>query len=289
MLAKIITGLVVLVMALVIFLETYTPGLSENHGKVQAKLFTGEGNNQPLIVGFGGGEGGNAWAGDYWKPVRDQFLDQEYAFLAIGYFGMESTPAYLDRISLDAIHDTIMAIAQNPKIDPQKIALIGGSKGAELVLNLASRYSNYRAVVGIVPSHVSFPATDLTASTSSWSFHDEEVPYVPMPWAAVPAAIKRDLHEAFSIMLENREAVVKATIPVENINGPLLLVSATHDEMWPSTQMSAAIVKRLREKNFRHYYSHIPIDGGHTEPLKHFDLIFEFFSQHLRDKSYSGG
>jgi hypothetical protein len=50
--------------------------LPQNHGRVNTRLYLGEGENQPLIVGFGGSEGGNAWASDYWKPQRDHFLAQ---------------------------------------------------------------------------------------------------------------------------------------------------------------------------------------------------------------------
>jgi hypothetical protein len=111
-----------------VFLETYTPAISKAHGNVQAKLFVGAGDNQPLIVGFGGAEGGNAWASDRWKETRDGLVEQGYAVLAIGYFGMEATPGDLDRISLNAIYDSIMATAGHPSVDKRKIALIGGRR-----------------------------------------------------------------------------------------------------------------------------------------------------------------
>lgn len=50
--------------------------MPENHGKVNVELFMGEGKNQPLIVGLGGSEGGNAWASDFWKDQRDEFISQ---------------------------------------------------------------------------------------------------------------------------------------------------------------------------------------------------------------------
>ncbi len=284
MLKKIGIALIIIVLGLFLFLKFYTPPLSENHGKIEAKLFLGEGENQPLIVGFGGGEGGNAWASDYWKPTRDKFLEQGYAFLAVGYFGMDNVPEYLDRISLNAIHDSIVSIAQHPKIDHTKVGLIGGSKGAELVLNLASIYNDIDAVVGIVPSHVSFPAVTLTANTSSWSLNGEEITYAPAPFKVIPAALKGDLHRAFSIMLENEEAVHEALIPVESINGPVLLLSGTNDELWPSAYMSEQIVKRLSEKGFKHYYKHIAIEGGHSAPLDHFAEVFEFLNMHFKTK-----
>ncbi len=112
--------------------------LPKNHGQVSTKLYLGDGRNQPLIVGLGGSEGGNAWASDHWQAQRQDFIQQGYAFLAIGYFGMEGVPQELDRISLDGVHQAIVEATQNPNINGNCIALIGGSKGAELSLSLAS-------------------------------------------------------------------------------------------------------------------------------------------------------
>ncbi|MEM7335836.1 MAG: hypothetical protein AAF490_27405 [Chloroflexota bacterium] len=81
-----------------------TKNLPENHGKVQTELFVGEGEGQPLIVGLGGSEGGNAWASSYWAAQRNEFLSHGYAFLAVGYFGIEGTPKEIDRISLEGVH-----------------------------------------------------------------------------------------------------------------------------------------------------------------------------------------
>lgn len=281
---KIIAVIVAItVIGLFLFLELHRPALSENHGKIQTKLYLGESENQPLIVGFGGGEGGNAWASNYWKDTRDKFINEGYAFLAVGYFGMKNTPKYLDRISLNAIHDSIISISNNnPKIDNTRIAVIGGSKGGELVLNLASRYNDIDAVIAIVPSHANFPSTTINASTSSWSFEEEELPFIPMPWKAVPSVLKRDMSNAYVIMLENKEAEEKASIAVEKMKANVLLISATQDELWPSTLMSNKVVNRLKANNYSNYYEHIPIEGGHSEPLKHFDKVFQFLEQYFK-------
>ena len=267
-----------LVVAGLIFLFTYTPSLSEKHGHVQTRLFMGDSTNQPLIVGFGGGSGGNDWARDYMKEKRDKLLKKGYAVLAIGYFNTGGdTPNYLDRISLNAISDTIRNIAiRHSNIDENKIALIGGSKGGELILNLASRYKHFNAVIPMSTSHASFPATTITANTSSWSYNGEEVTYVPAPLKIIGPALKGDLFTAFSIMLEDEEAVKRAEIEVEKINGPILLLSAKNDEAWPATDMSNRIMDRLRKNNFKYYYKHIELEGNHTEPLNHFDKVYEF-------------
>lgn len=279
---KLVIILALFVVGIYFFLEKYTPPLDENYGKVEAKLYLGDSDNQPLIVGFGGSEGGNAWDSQYWKPTRDEFLKRGYAFLAMGYFGTKNTPSNLDRISLNAIHDTILKNAKNPKIDKTKIAIIGGSKGGELVLNLASLYEDISAVVAIVPSNVSFPAHTFMSNTSSWCHNDKELPFILPPYDIIPFLLSGDRLGAFQLMLNETEAAKKAQIPVENSNGNILLISATNDEEWPSTAMSDNVITRLKENDFNKFYQHIPIEGGHTEPLKHFDLVFDFLEEYFK-------
>lgn len=76
----------IILFTLLIFLFTYVPPLSDQHGVVGSKLYLGIGDNQPLVVAFGGGGGGNDWSRDYMKSKRDSLNQKGYAFLAIGYF-----------------------------------------------------------------------------------------------------------------------------------------------------------------------------------------------------------
>ena len=257
--------------------------LPVNHGGVESILFVGKGKNQPLIVGFGGSEGGNAWASERWKPVRDKFINDGYAFLAIGYFGSKGTPEQLDRISIDAIHEAILKASKNSHVNSGKIAIIGASKGAELALLMASHFNDINCVVAMVPGHCSFPALTMSASTSSWSYQGKEIPFVPAPWAAVPSMIKRDLRQAFTIMLQDTAAVEKALIKVENINGPVLLLSAKADEMWPSTEMGNEIMNRLETHRFKHVHEHIIDEGGHMEVLDYFNEVLAFLNRNFKD------
>jgi uncharacterized protein len=249
---------------------------------VDAPLYLGESDNQPLIVGLGGSEGGNAWAGDRWKKTRDEFIGRGYAFLAIGYFGGPGTPELLDRISIDQVHAAIIESSRNPKIDRKRIAIVGGSRGADLALLIGAHYKDIKCVVGIVPSYVSFPGHTKEFTSSAWAYKGKEMPFVPVSVSSVPALIRGDLRSAFEFMLEDKKAVKKALIKVEKINGPILLISATKDEIAPTTEMSEKITSRLKKKKFRHYYEHLAIEGGHAEPLNHFDRVFTFLERYFR-------
>lgn len=273
-----ITGIAVLFLLVSFFYVGWrTPSLSDNHGKMDTHLYLSDGAKQPLIVAFGGGSGGNDWERNYLKDKRDSLLAHGFAVLAIGYFKTENSPGSLDRISLNAIADTILSIARRtPQIDTARILLMGASKGGELVLNLASRYSCFKGVIALSTSHVSFPALTISANTSSWMYNNQEVTYVPAPFKIIWPALKGNLFGAFSIMLENTKAVTQAEIEVEKINGPIFILSADQDEQWPATKMSEQLMQRLERKKFPHRYKHIVVKGKHIEPLNHFDKVYAF-------------
>ncbi len=249
---------------------------------IESKLYLGNGNNQPLIVGLGGSEGRNAWASNYWKKTREEFLEKGYAFLAIGYFGAKGTPDTLQKIAIEDVHYAIEVATRNKKINKRKIAIVGGSKGADLALLLGSYYKDIKCVVAIVPSHVTFPGHTNHFTTSTWTFQKKELPFVPVNEEAVPFLMQRDLRGAFEAMLNDTIAEEKALIEVEKINGPILFLSATLDEVCPSTPMSEKMVARLKSKKFKHHFEHVAIEGGHAEPLKHFDLVFKFLETNFR-------
>ncbi len=261
--------------------KTAVAQISLETPRVESILYLGEGEHQPLIVGLGGSEGGNAWSSNYWKKTRDYFIAKGYAFLALGYFGAKGTPPSLDKISIDDVHHAIRTAAKHHRIDKRRIAVIGGSRGADLVLLLGSYYKDIRCVVSIVGSNAVFPGHTLDYQSSCWTYKSKELPFLPVNDYAIRFLAKRDLRSAFEAMLADSAALQRAAIRVEKIKGPVLLLSATRDEVCPSTPMGNMITERLRSNKFRYPYQHQVIDGGHAAPLKHFDLIYAFFEKYF--------
>jgi len=249
---------------------------------IEAILYTGNAKNQPLIVGLGGSEGGNAWAGNHWKKTREEFLQKGYAFLAIGYFGCKGTPTLLDKIAIDEVYNAIAEAKKNAKIDKEKIAVIGGSRGADLALLLGSYYPDISAVVGMSSSHAVFPGHTLEFTTSCWTFDGKELPFIPINDQAVPFLMKKDLHGTFEAMLKDTIAEQKALIKVENIKGAVLLLSGTKDEIIPAVAMGEKMMLRLKDTNFRYPYEHLIFEGSHEEPTRHFDRIFTFLERNFK-------
>ena len=261
-----------------------TETLPENHGEVNVKLFLSNLNNdskQPLIIGLGGAEGGNSWAGPHGEKQRKLLNQNGYAFLSIAYFGAEGTPENLDRIAIEGVHKAVLEASQDPLINENCIAVMGVSRGGELALLLGSYYSEYKSVIGIVPGSTVFSAVTGAMTTPGFSHNGESLPFVPVPWSATPALLSGNLREAFEKMMENKVAMEEAAIKVENISGPVLLISGTQDEQWPSMEMSAAMISRLMENNFPYPSLHIPLEGGHNEHHDDFDKVITFLNEQL--------
>lgn len=248
---------------------------------VEAVLYTNNQAKQPLVVGLGGSEGGNAWTSDYWKKTREQFLAKGYAFLAIGYFGCKGTPKILDQIAIDEVYQAIATAKKYQKVDSNKIAVLGGSRGADLALLLGSYYPDIDLVIGMSASHAVFPGHTQHFTSSCWTFKGKELPFIPVNEQAVPFLMKRDLRGTFTAMMQDSLAEQKALIKVERINGPVLLLSADKDEMIPAVQMGEKMISRLKASGFKYPFEQVVYQGSHTEPTKHFDKVFAFLESNF--------
>ena len=249
---------------------------------VQAILYTGNSQNQPLVVALGGSEGGNAWASEHWKPIRKQFTDKGYALLAVGYFGCKGTPKMLDRISIEAVYEAIAAARKSSKVNPGKTAVVGGSRGGDLALLLGSYYSDINCVAAMSASHAVFPGNTQELNNSSWTFGGKELPFIPVNEEAVPFLMKRDLRGTFEAMLKDTAAEARSLIRVENIKGPVLLLSAKQDEIIPAVSMGEKMMRRMKNYHFPYHSEHLVYEGPHEETTKHFDAILSFLATSLQ-------
>jgi dienelactone hydrolase len=229
---------------------------------------------------LGGAEGGNSWTRTRWQAQRDRFQQHGYAFLALGYFGLPNTPEKLDRIALEGVHDAIRAAQADPSVSDACVILLGGSKGAELALALASRYSDIDAVIALAPGDTVFPAHTDAMNTSSWSHHGEPLPFAPIPWAATGDLILGNIHAVMERALADPTADA-AAIEVERIAGPILLVAASDDEMWPSLRMSRRLMQRLDGARSPHAHELLEVAGDHASVVEHFDRVEAFLKKHV--------
>jgi hypothetical protein len=189
--------------------------------------------------------------------------------LAVAYFKEKGLPQSLLMIPLEYFDAPLTWMQHNTNNRSGGVVVMGVSKGAELALLLASKRPQIRAVIAVAPSSVVW--TGMRESGwpadfhSSWSFHGKPVPYLPLDYSrAFDANDRLAALKLFKTALEQKAAVKNASIRVEKIAGPILLLSGKADELWPSAQMADAICERLRIKHCRFTWENAEYpDAGH--------------------------
>jgi dienelactone hydrolase len=213
----------------------------------------------PALLILGGSEGGSEGV----RALAAPFARQGYAVLALSYFGAEGLPRNLDQIPLEYFATGLRWLAARPDVDAGRIGVYGISKGGEAALLVASRNPQIRATVGGVPSNVSWqgiirPAWD---NRSSWSEGGRPLAYLSYDFSRGFTSILALYTGALPSLPQHPDA----EIPVERINGPVLLISGRDDKMWPSAAMSDAVVARLRAHNFRFPVTNLAFENaGHA-------------------------
>jgi dienelactone hydrolase len=169
-----------------------------------------------------------------------------YAVLALAYFRAPGLPATLSNIPLEYFASALQWMSAQPSVDPARVGVLGLSRGAELALLLATIYPEIHAVVAYMPSNVVVRGCCDAGTAVAWTLGGRAV-------ASSPSGPR-----GRSMTMDRPE------IPVERINGAVLLISGRDDEVWPSTAMSDAIVARLRQHRFAHPFEHLAYDhAGH--------------------------
>ncbi len=231
-----------------------------------SKFIIKDGKPHPLVVVFGGSEGGDSFKD---SPRAYQSLQKlGFSVISIAYFGTDNTPPFLMEISLNNIMARVKEIASSPEIKNNCISLIGGSRGGELVLLLGSLFEDVNLVVAHTPSHVVYPAVMLSVpQRSAWQYNRNPVPFLTMEqftYSQIEGYLTGNSKEPFLRAMENSDAVKDAVINVEDIQGPILLISGKYDEVWPSFEMSNKIMERLDKNKFQFDYKHIAQNTGHN-------------------------
>lgn len=245
--------------------DSVTPSAVREDGLVGHMFRPAGPGPHPGVILLGGSEGGLI------TSYAAFVASHGFATLALAYFGSDGLPEILRRIPLEYFQNAIAWLQEQRDINGGGVALIGYSRGGELALLLGSTFSEVKAVVGVVPSHVVWPGG---LDDSAWSYQGVPVPTMP-PESRPSTTSKRrppanevgpiDLAPRFIAGLQDKSAEENAAIRVESIDGPVLLVSGKEDSMWPSSFMATRVMDRLAEHHHPYSFEHLAYDhAGHT-------------------------
>ena len=229
----------------------------------------GPGPHPAVLILNGSGGGIN-------EPRAALYASRGYAAFAQGYFKAPGLSDYISNTPLEMFKQGMDWLRRTVRPLHDFVAISGQSRGGELVLLLGATYpEDVSAVVAYVPGavvHSGQNAADPAVGREgpAWLLGGRPVPHVwennrTATWKPFDEGPAPHRHErAILTALEDPDAVARARIPVERIQGPVILLSATDDGSWPSSLYSRMVRDKLAET--RHPY---PVewldyqDGGH--------------------------
>jgi dienelactone hydrolase len=217
-------------------------------GGLVGTLFEPSEGTAPALVVLGGSGGGLT------EPLAALFASRGFAALALGYFAAPGLPDELKNIPLEYFAAAFDWLGERGSVRGHRVGVVGSSRGGELALLLGATFPRVGAVVSYAPSALVYGGLGRSgaAPEPAWLYRGEAVPHFrpTRPPAALPTAPQGPiaLTPGFLAGLEDHAAVERALIPVERVNGPILLVSGDDDQMWPSSRYASMIMGRLRER-----------------------------------------
>lgn len=215
------------------------------------RFYTAQGTkHHTAVLMLGGSNGGYPY-----DKAAQSLADAGYPVFALAYFRSFMTgqpaglPKYLANIPLEYFFHAIDWMKKRPEVNPDKIVLMGESRGGELVLLLASLRPDVAGVIAYSPSNYVWSGLDPTYRKPAWTLRGKAVPYLTLRNFSFKHAVA-SFEGAIAEATPAQRAA--AAIPVENIHGPVLLISSKSDNLWPASGMSDAVAARLEAHGFRY-------------------------------------
>ena len=240
-------------------------------GLVGTLYLPAEPGPHPVVLVLNGSGGGIN------EPRAVLYASHGYAALALGYFKAPGRPDYISATPLEYFETALAWLHRTLRPWQGFVAVSGQSRGGELALLLGSTFPQLvSAVIGYVPAalvHSAQNACDPKTGREgpAWIFRGQALPHLWQdnrtatwaPWDDGPPP--RRHADALLTALQDPEAVERARIHVENIRGPVLLLSATDDGSWPSSVYGRMVAERLARFGHPHAVEHLDFEGaGHS-------------------------
>ncbi len=197
----------------------------------------------PAIIILGGSEGGLGA-----PSARDGrvIAQHGYAVLQLAYFDAPGLPKDLGLIPLEYFKTAIDWLSGQPNVDPNRLGLVGGSIGGEVALTVAAHYREIKMVVAAMPSSVVWPGIVHSKGDPPSTFTLDGQPLPFLPYVGPFTTIYNLYAKGLLALDEHQDAI----IPVERINGPVMLICGEADTPWPSCPMSEQVAARLKSRHF---------------------------------------
>jgi len=213
-----------------------------------ANYFPGQGDGaRPAILMLGGSEGGLTETSN---SLARLLQAKGYSVLYPGYYRTSEATQSFDMVPVETFDQALEWLKSREDVDGNRIAVIGGSKGGEAALLIASRHPELKAVVSAMPSNVVWQGFDMSSMDmskfqSSWSAGGKPLPYLPYTMLGFTewfqeGAIGKMYSESLKKIDEHPDAIIR----IEKTAAPVMLICGEKDNLWPSCDMARSIKAR---------------------------------------------
>lgn len=222
----------------------------------------------------------NGSGGGINEPRAALYASHGYAALALGYFKTPGLPEHISNTPLERFENALAWMHANLQPLHGFVAVSGQSRGGELALLLGSMFNTrISAVIAYVPGAVVHSAQNAcdpalgpdSRNGPAWLYRGQALPHLwqgnrTASWDAWDHGPEPRRHaDALLTALQDKEAVERARIAVERINGPVLLLTASDDGSWPSSRYGRMVSERLATLHHPHVVEHLDFEGaGHS-------------------------
>jgi dienelactone hydrolase len=222
-------------------------------------------NKTIVILGGSGGDLGAT------LPISALLASRGFNVLALAYFKEQGLPAKLAEIPLEYFERVFAWLMKNSITSGKEIQVLGISKGGELALLLASRYSVITKVAAFAPHAYCFQALNFK-NVSSWSYEGKSLPFISLKnhivFTNIISCFIKNKPFGFTYSYKkgvntakNKEA---ARIKIENAKADILLFAGKQDNIWNANDGCVQIMDDLKKHSFQNNYNFFSYDNaGH--------------------------
>jgi len=238
---------------------------------VQGTLFSppDDGSPRPAVIVLGGSEGG--------IPAESyvaQFANAGFVSFGLAWFGTKDLTEHLANVPVETFASAVRWLREQPGVDPGKIGIVGTSIGGVAALLAAAENPEIGAVVsfnggGLIFQSIDPDPTARVREQSTFSRGGVPLPFLPI--ASVPMT-NESLQTAYYLRVflgayfaADARAISAATVPVEKIQGPVLMIAGQSDRLLGSATMSELAFERLCKSDFKPRFQLLAYSGaGHN-------------------------
>jgi dienelactone hydrolase len=227
----------------------------------------GEGPHPPVVVLHGSG-------GHVMDATAGLLASEGFAALALRWLGAGDLPETPRGVPLSYVEDAVDWFLARDAVAGDTYGACGVSMGAQLALVLASRDDRVAAVVSDSGNHLCYE----TGDGGAWADDGEDLPRVGVPDAPPDAwdrpvgedAVDRSGMWLGMLAAESTDRRRAATLPVEDGDAALCLLSGGDDAQWPAGTFHRMLLARLDALGYEprtehHWYQ----DAGHAIGAPH--------------------